>query len=367
MKNTLLHSLITIYLFSIPTLLFTMQEETCIVTVAVFDKNTAATGSNEGCFLVTNCQEIPKDHAVICLNSYPTHNLIADKKNQLLGVFNTSEFVVYDIKTKNIIWSKKTYSDNCSATFSPNDGTIFLCDNGYLSTNENVSMNLPYTGSNKYFTIECHPQKKELLYPRSNTTLAIYSFENKTYTQHPLFPGKTDIITRALYSPDGDHIALLTNKQNIAIYNLKNNSTVWVRGTLGLYSGCFNPIFIPCSHVLFFLTDKGRSGHYFDVEKMHSLATQNTQHDFAPEKNNFLTNKVDFSLDGSYLLTATGSSVAQGYSTHNVITNFLKHQKLFSYYQQLKLYSIENRELLIPDVIRLLIQKLIILFSPVTN
>lgn len=354
---------IAIHLFCISTALFTMQEERKIVTVAVFDRDTAAIGSNKECVLIVNSQALKENQKVTYLNRYPTHNLIADKKNKRLGVFNKFGFVVYDIKTKEIFWSKKTYSDNCSAVFSPVDDTIFLCDNGHLSTNENISMHLPYTGSNKYFGIDCHPNKKEILYPCSNTTLAVYSFKNKTYNHYHPDIKQTDIIIRALYSPKGDHIALLTDSQYIFIYNLKNKSTIQVRSSLGPYYGCLNPIFIPHSNILFFLCYHGQTCFYHNIKNMKSMNENPYPGYVTWENSSALINKIDFSSDGSYILTATETITAKGSDTPGFLTKYLIYKKLFLCYQQLKLYSIQNGGFLIPDVISLFVKTLRIILK----
>lgn len=350
------------------------QEEIYPLTVAVFDNNRAVIGTNHNCVLVSNCQKAGSEQVAKVLHKYPTHNSIANKKSYQLGIFshldifNPCWFIVYDINTGSQIWSKKIYSDNYSAAFSPVDNTIFLCDNGNLSTNENISMDLPYTGSNKYFGIECHPKRKEILYPCSNTTLATYSFESKAYERHYPQITQTDIIIRALYSPEKNYIALLTDQQSIVIYNQKDKSTLWAKGNFGVYHACINPIFIPHSTILLFLTNGGRTRNYFHVKKMSSIA-EYPHTDWSTLQNdndNALINRIDFSHDGSYMLT--GNIRSKGFSTPEKITQCFRgkwfiEQKLFSYYRQLKMYSIQNEGLPIPDLIALLIKKLHILLK----
>jgi WD40 repeat protein len=218
---------------------------------------------------------------------------------------------------------------------------------------------LPYVGSNPHIGIECHPKKKELLYPCSDAALSIYSIGfADTITKKQYYPHITEksSILRAFYSPEGDDIALLTDKHKIFIYNPKNDTTISIRESDGsTYSNCKNPIFVPESNVIAFSGINCRTMHFYDFKKKEFIPSRDC--DYSCDHHHVFINNIDFSPDAKYIISIDDYTGKIGPTSSNVI-NHIKNLKLFSCYCILKTYTATDESILSLDIIRLLIQQL---------
>jgi len=338
-----------------------------ILTVALFDPDRAVLGTNKDCSLFKKATQ-DKEHQIrLPLHTQLTYNVIPNKKKLQIGVLSKNIFTVYDINTLNKIWSKTVQSENYSVAFSPVDNTIFFYQNQLLSSNTGIGIILPCIRNNTHIGIECHPKKKEILYPYSNRGLAVYSFANKTRTMYYPKVRKTDTILRALYSPEGNHIAVLTDTHKIFIYNPTTNATISIPedGCSCAYFG--HPIFIPNSTAIAFSCDYCKKIHCWDFKKKQLLVKLRDDCDVSIKRNNPFINLFDFSDDGTYYLCTGSNNIAKigntGSKIINHIQDYIKDQKSFLCYCSLKVYANNHQNVLPLDIIRLLIQQLRALYG----
>jgi hypothetical protein len=140
-----------------------------------------------------------------------THHIIANKDNTKVGLFCSNSFVVYDLSTRKSIWSLAIpYSDNYSATFSPYDDVI-IYHKGMASFNYKQALNLPFNCPDESFDIMCNPKTKEIMYPSSNNTFSIKSFENNKIIRRSRafsYENRNYRIVSAFYTPHNAYIML---------------------------------------------------------------------------------------------------------------------------------------------------------------
>ena len=339
-----------------------LSNDNTIITLAFFAPNQVVLGSDKACHVIKNVTQ--KDHLQTkhLLHKEPTHNLIVDKKNQRIGLFSDNHFTVYDIKTNNKIWSHIINSQNCAAAFSHVDDRIFLCQNEHLTSNDGINITVPYFRDNIKIDIQCHPTKKELLYPYSNQGLAVYSFIDKQSTLYSPAIMPTDIIIRALYSPQGNHIVILTNNHNLFIYNPRNNSTISISE-----SCCFaSPTFILNSTILAFVSSVDRLKiQCWDFKKNQLLTTLHLYHDWITGLTNEFTNIFDFSDDGTeYVCTGSKITAQKAKTGHQITQHVQNYVHFFLRYCLLKKYSSCTPNNVLPrEIIQLLIQQLRALYG----
>ena len=148
-----------------------------------------------------------------------THHIIINKDNTKVGLFCPTFFFVYDIPTKEKIWSLSiAYSDNYSAAFSPSND-IIICHKGEVSLNYNQTLNLPFCESDASFDIMCNQKTKEIMYPSSNNTFSIKSLENDKIVRRPRafsYENRNYKIVSAFYTPHNAYIMLHAYKKSAA-------------------------------------------------------------------------------------------------------------------------------------------------------
>jgi WD40 repeat protein len=334
-----------------------------ILTVALFDPDRAVLGTDLECVLFEKATQDKVLQIRQPLEKERTYNVIPDKKNLRIGICNNHIFTVYDIQTLKRVWWKDARPENYSAAFSPVDGTIFFYQNEHLSSNTGIGINLACVRSNPHIGIECHPKKKELLYLYSNRGLAVYSFVNKTRTMYYPKVVNTDTILRALYSPEGDHIALLTDTHKIFIYNPITKSTIPIprNDCLG---DCFSdPIFIPNSTAIAFLCNYCKDIHCWDFKKRQLLVKLPHHSDESIYDDTGLINRLDFSDDGTRYLCRGFDRMAKMGKTDSKIINHINDRQAFLRYCLLKIYANDSQNILPLDIIRLFIEKLRALYE----
>lgn len=197
------------------------------------DRNTLAIASSHGCNLVSDI--FSKTPIIKKINYIPTYNLLCNREKTLLGCMSEQYFTVYDISdTKKIKeeWHQFTGGNPYSATFGPNNN-IFICIRDQLFSNQSrLAPTLPFTGTSEQICIDCHPNKKEITYPLHNTTLAIRSLESVLFSDsHYLEEIKEDAVQHVIYSPKGNHIALLTRSNTVFMHDVATKKT----NKIGIY------------------------------------------------------------------------------------------------------------------------------------
>jgi len=240
-----------------------------------------ALGGDTGCLFIHF--PVTANYKIEKLHDYPTHNITTNANKKIIGTFTQNNgdniFFVHDVRTKKQLWSyeilgEKSKTENkipYSATFSHIDDSIFLYCKGQLISNKKPSIELPITGNNIAFTIDCHPKVATVLYPSSNVGLSLKSLNRQHVTDcfYPQIPEKSSIAC-IKYSPDGELIGLLTDNHEIFIYNPQSKNTE----PLPFLGKCHAFSFVPHSAMIMAAFDKDV---YFynlknkSVVKKHSL------------------------------------------------------------------------------------------------
>jgi len=339
----------------------TMDRKTTIEgvnTVAFISNDTLVVGSIAGAYLCKHTNQGP----ITPLNKTPTYNIITDLPQKKIGLLCKNFFLVYNTETKQ---KTKSYlipnGNSYSAAFSSIDNTNFICQNEQLMGDSSVTP--PFTGANNYFGVACHPTKKHILYPCSNTTLLEKALDNCSTTCYcptidtPVYPRHSDYIPdsirSALYSPDGTHIAILTDKKNIFIYNPATKKT----NPVVLNCSCINMAFIPHSSLIGLLC-VCNSIHFVDckipkkIAQIDSLVPKGTS-----LTQNILINTLDFSPNGTQYAAVVNHKCFIDDIPPNAMSVVTKG-KILSIYYLLKKYSYQNHYFLPLEVIQLFIQKL---------
>ncbi len=225
-----------------------------VLAVAYLQNKTIALGTTNGCYVLSN--PTSSENIAVQLHDQPTPNLITDNKRQKIGLLCKDQFFAYDTKIKKHIWSYPIHNnDGYSAAFSSTDDTIFVCNKGELISNKrSLSIPLPFTGTNSYFDIACHPTKRLIFYPSYESCIALIGYNGHHIATYKPKIDVTDGILSIICSPDGSHIAILTKLKNIYTYNLATKNTHQI---LHEYCNaeCRNAVFLPYSPVIATLCD----------------------------------------------------------------------------------------------------------------
>lgn len=325
---------------------------------AVFLKpNIIALGSDEAIHVFNDTNQR-------CLNlRWPhgtAHNIITNGDKTKVGFFCRNSFLVYDTITTEPIWSYSTPNkDNYSASFSAVDDTIFVCQNEQLITNKKSSyICLPFVGTNNHFSIACHPKENKILYPNSNERLSVKQLATGQITDYnptiniPYVSQSaryvSDSIRSAMYSPDGNYIAILTDKKKTFIYNPTTNNTE----PIDCDCECTNLAFLPHSSLIAIVCSDNTIRYYNFIKVSHiATAALSAPLPLVPVQN-ILINTLDFSPDGTQYVTVINNMCFIG----NIPFNAIK-EKSFSVYCLLKKYSQQNYYLPL-EIVQLFIKKL---------
>ena len=352
--------------------LFGAQPKYKVLAVALFNQGTVALGTTNSCLLIKNADKPKNEQILTELIDQPTYNLISNKEKRLLGAFCEKSFMVFNIDTEKTVWSRKISSSNCFAAFSHVDNTIFLCDNRHLITNKGISMPLPYRGTVTGSSLDCHPRKNRLLYPHSNKALTEYSFSDKiesSIVYHPKLEDKHTILS-AFYSPEGNHIAILTTGGRILIYNTVSKSTLYLGNPNNqtIYKMCKHPIFFPGSNALICLIKNTEFAYLWEYTKNNFPVKQkfddNKKNGNPIDRcNDVFVRKLDFSDTGTQVLVIRNYKPVFTRTDHKLVTSII-NENIFLRYWLLKTYSDEHQFLPV-EIIRLFMEQLKILYERV--
>ncbi len=244
-------------------------------------KEMLALGGDSGCFFIH--YPVTENYTIEQLHDYPTYNITINSDKKKIGTFaeNNSNmtFFAHDVTTKQQLWSYEIPDTNkkqeniltYSAAFG-HDDSIFLYCKGQLISNKKPSIELPVTGNNIVFTLDCHPKIPTILYPSSNTGLSLKSLNRQHATDclYPRMPEQSSIAC-IKYSPDGELIGLLTDKHEIFVYNPQTKHTE----ILPFSDKCHAFNFVPYTTMIMVVFD---NDVYFYNLKHKSLVTKHSLH-----------------------------------------------------------------------------------------
>lgn len=313
----------------------------------------AAVGCSYGCFLIFNPTE-QSARRIELLHKGETKNLITDKKNRI-GILCPDFFIVYDVTTKQKIWSQSMYNSNYSASFSLINDTIFVCHQEQLrNSKDNKIIELPHTDNHdNTFNFVCHPIKNEFLYPCSYSSLATKSYNNAG-NQYVLNMGKRNFVHHASYNPDGTLIVVITQEKKIFLYNPSNKHLSPLE--LHNHNWSHSPLFIPNikNNIMVFLYNEEAKIVFWDLTEKKEIASIPIDH--VGFRNDFFISTMDFSPDGTqFIYTDADAHVFYIKKTPQDVINCVSSWQIRFIYYLLKKYSQENDNFLPQDIIQLLI------------
>lgn len=234
-----------------------------------------AIGSPEGCFLISDpTQQLFKK--IDKLDDKHPCNFIYDKGDKL-GVLYDKSVVVYDIKKRKKIWSQIIHSKNYSATFNHEDDKILVYQDGKLTIDKTISLELSYTGNIHDISISCHPRQYACLYPCSNRTLVLRPLSPTSNSSQYYYPEiqEDEGIYKAFFNEEGSHIAIQTDKQRFYVYYPLTKQTILIDKTYIIHSNIvfFQPNYRSNYYVIQSIYEPTKIYHYHYEDKYEVVFT----------------------------------------------------------------------------------------------
>jgi hypothetical protein len=311
-----------------------------IYSVACLPKNRIALASEQGCYLITNPFS-PTTRYIKNLRKQPTFRLIANESKNKICLCGAREIEIYDVNSEKKLESHRII--NCttfSAVFSPFDDSVVTRQDNDLYINGIKRYTLPYVGSNHYFSIDCHPNGQEILYSSSDSTLTCRNIRGGPGCDY----SQNFCIRRAFYSPNGNHIAIISHEGKVTIYDPeRHRSAVCIQG-----SSIHDAAFLP-DHKSIALVDEFGTLYFsnFSTEKPFFLSITGPSN--AQESSSL--NKIVISPNKSECAVLIENHCFIG----NIPAPFIKNKMLFICWA-LRKYSKKHDNFLLPEIICLLME-----------
>ncbi len=315
-----------------------------IYSMACLPNNTIALASEQGCDLITNPLS-PTDRIVKNVRKQPTFRLISNKNKDKICLCGAKECKIYGINIKTKLGSHciASYSMmNCEAfsvVFNPIDDSLISRQDDELFIDKTKRYVLPYVGDNR-FPLDCHPNGKEILYPRSNSTLTVRNIHGGPgYDYSPDWR-----VQRCFYSPNnGHHIAIITEVGNLFIYKPKYNKSILFKSARQIHDATFLP-----DHKSVALIDEFNYIHFweFTTGKRSHISTFGDQEISSRKKIVISPNESEFAV-----------LIENQCFMGNIPAYFTKNKMLFVCWI-LQQYSQKNNDFLLPEIIGLFIKSM---------
>lgn len=318
--------------------------------------NMLAIASDNGCHLVLNFQlDNPTIHL---LDDQPTHKLITNQNKQKIGLYSKNCFLIYDVLTKQKIWSHDiSIQQIYSAAFNPVADTFFLYHNGKLISNTYNTISLPDVKPNTLFKIVSHPHKAQITYKTINSTLSTLSLSDGTITCKSSKINNHSIVGMR-HSPYSQHTIVITSQKKIFIYNLDhaNNHEVNLDKCMGKFS-CIT--FLPDSSIVA-IPCNNKAIHFWNYITKKIITIAEFANSISRKK---YSRTCSFSPHNTKFIVFT-KRYCISHKTPLIIRNILHVNKHCPFpYWILQQYSKSKNNLLSKDILNLFAQALVAVYT----
>lgn len=318
-----------------------------IYSMACLPNNTIALASEEGCDLITNPFS-PTTRIVKNVRKRPTFRLICSKNKDKLCLCGPHDCEIYEVNTQKKL--DLYFMLNCatfSVTFNPIDDSLISRQDDELFIDGTKRCVLPHIGSDR-FSIDCHPNGKEILYPSSDSALTLRSLQGG-----PGYNYSLDVfIRRCFYNPNspGHHIAIITETGNAFIYEPERDKPIFFPSQCSIHDSAFLS-----DHRSMALVNENNHIHFweFTTNTIVELPTE------MPEQEVSSLKKIVISPNESEFAVLIEKQCFMG----NIPAHFTKNKMLFVCWI-LQQYSQKNGGFPLPEIIHLFIQNMVALQKP---
>jgi hypothetical protein len=328
--------------------LFSMEPEKPphkkIYSMACLPNNTIALASEKGCDLITNPLS-PTSRIVKNVRKQPTYRLMTNRNKDKICLCGARDFETYNVNTQKKLKSHRIInSATFFVAFSPFDDALVSRVEDELFINGIMRCTLPHVGAHNHFSIDCHPNGQEILYPSSDSTLTCRNINGGPGRNYP----QDLFIRKAFYSPNGYYIGIITETGNAIVYEPKHDrSTMFIK-----YRYCIHDsVFLPDHHSMALVNELGDIYFWnFTTDRIWPISTP------APFNAQEISSRkrIVISPNESEFAVLIENQCFMG----NIPATFTTNKMLFLYWI-LKQHSQENNNFLLPEIIGLFIKSMV--------